>query len=82
MAIIYRPGDFAIVAHATVLAVDDLAHGNFISSRAHFKSQFMMTDLASKPNPMKPVGKNNRAHIILFRHSIQYDIRILGTHHG
>ena len=82
MAIIYRPGDFAIVAHTAVLAVNDLSHGNFISSRAHFKSQFMMTNLAAKPDPMKPVWKNNRAHIILFSHSIQYDIRIFGSNHG
>jgi len=82
MTIIDRPGDLAIVAHTTVLTVNDLAHGNFISSHAHFKSKFMMTNLAAKPNPMKPVWKNNRAHIILFSHSIQYDIRILGTNHS
>lgn len=77
VAILHRPGDFAIVAHTTELPVDDGIHGDVVGAGAHLKTQFTMADLAAKTHPVKPMWKNDRSHAFRLSPIIEYDIAIL-----
>jgi hypothetical protein len=64
MALLYRPGDLPVVAHATVLPIDDFSHIDLIRPGTHFKSKLMMAHFAAKTDTMKPVREDYWAHII------------------
>jgi len=78
IASVYAPGDLVIVAHATILSVNDLPHGNVVGANPHFKSQLVMTYLAAKTNAVKPMRINYRANIIFIGKPVQHHIAILG----
>lgn len=56
------PGYFTVVTHAAKLARAYIIHGDIIGAGAHFETEFMMTNLASKPDAVKPVRKDYRPH--------------------
>ena len=76
IAVIYGPGDLAVVTGAAELAVDDSLHGHIIGAHTHFETQFVMTDPALKADAMEPVRINDRPDPFLLRVSVKHDIRI------
>jgi len=78
IAFIHTPGDLVIVAHATILSVNDSPHGNIVGTNPHFKSQLVVTNLAAKTNAVEPMRKNHRTNIVFVGKPVQHHIGILG----
>ena len=78
IASIHAPGDLAIVAHATILPVNDFPHGNIVGTNPHFKSQLAVTNLAAKTNAVEPMRINHRTNIIFVGKPVQHHIGIFG----
>ena len=77
-AIFDRPGDVTVVAGAAVLPVDDLHHVDVIAARLESEAQVSVTDLAAKSNAMKPVWKDNRAHLGVAGVLVEYNVPVFG----
>ena len=82
VAILDSPGNLAIMAHSAKFALRDFIHGDIIGARPHFKPQFVVTDLATKTDSMKPVRKHHGPDALLFRIIVQYHVAILRTGRG
>jgi hypothetical protein len=77
VAIFSRPGDLAVVAGTTELPINYIAHGYQIGPGTHFKAQFVMTHFTSKPDTVKPMGEDHRAHSLVIRAFIEYHVSVL-----
>jgi len=67
------------MAHTTELPFYDVNHLYVITAGTHFKTQLTMTDLTSKADAMKPVGKYHRTDTIGISAFIDHHICIFGT---
>ncbi len=64
------------MACATILATDDLDHGDFVASGLEFEPEIGMAYFAGIPNTVKPVGENNGADTLGIRVIVDYNITI------
>jgi hypothetical protein len=79
VAVLYRPRDFTVMACAAELTIDDFDHVNFIAAGLELETEIGMADLAAKPNPMKPVRENRRAHPCGVRVVVDHNVTVLSS---
>ncbi len=72
-----RPGDSAVVAFSTEIALDDLDHVDIVGSLPHFKN-CGMADFALESDSMKPMWKNDRRHSGFFGVAIEGKVTVFG----
>lgn len=77
VAILQRPGHRTVMAHTTKFSVDNIGHGNVITTGPHLKPQFVVADLAAEADPMEPMGEDHRSHPFGLGPFIDDDIGIL-----
>jgi hypothetical protein len=64
------------VAGTTELTIDYFQHIDLVAAGLELEAQVSMTDLATKSNTVKPVGKDSRPHSRFIRVVINYDITV------
>ena len=62
IAVFDRPCNFTIVTGAAVFSVNDFQHIDLITTGFHLEAEIGMANLATEPNTVEPMRKNNRAH--------------------
>ncbi len=67
------------MAHAAEFAFDDACHRDIVTARPHFKPEFVVADLAAKPDAVKPVWKYHWTHAFGLGVFVQDHIAILGV---
>lgn len=75
------PGDSTIVTFTAILPFNDLDHADLIGTGPHHED-IGVTDLALKPDAMKPVGEDHGRHLGLLGLPVHDDISILGLGSG
>lgn len=71
------PGYLTVMAGAAETVIEDIRHGNFISTRFKLKTKVGMTHLAGKSYAMEPMRENDRPDAGFGGIIIDYDIAIL-----
>jgi hypothetical protein len=62
IAVLGGPGQFAVVARTTKLAIDNLKHIDLVTASLELKTQVSVADLATEPHAVEPVWKHYWTH--------------------
>lgn len=76
-AILDIPGYFTIMAGTAEPIIEDVSHGDFISTRFKLKTKVGMTYLAGIPYAMEPMRENDWPDAGFGGKIIDYDIAVL-----
>ena len=82
LAILRAPGDIVVMAFTTKSTFDDVCHQNVVGARAYLKSNFSMTNPATKADAVKPVREDYWSHASLFRSLVKHHITVFGRSRG
>ncbi len=77
VAVLGRPCDLTVVAHAAELAGADIVHSDDIGARPHLESKLVVADFASKSDAMKPMWEYYGSNTARFGPAIENYIGIL-----
>ena len=64
------------MAGATIFAIDDLQHVDFVAACLELETEIAMTDLAAKTDSVEPVGEHDRPHAGVIGELIDYDVTV------
>jgi hypothetical protein len=78
IAIFDGPGNSTIVACAAELSIYDLEHIDVVSACLECEAQITVANLASKPDPVKPVWEDDRAHARIVGVLVHDHVAVLG----
>jgi len=78
VAVFDAPSRLVVVAHAAEFPLGDFLHSHVVRTRTHLEPQFVVTDLAAKPDAMKPVGKDDGTDIRQIGIPVQNNVAVFG----
>jgi len=78
VAVFDAPRRLVIVAHTAKFSLGNILHPHVVRTRAHLEPQLVVTDLAAKPDTMKPVGKDDWADVRQTGIPVQNNVAVFG----